>query len=171
MFDRVIKLNDYVIPEGLNDEKTDILVQRLRIYFQGEMITALLNNFQQNLDALKQGNFHGELLNTENLKWVRKLKELTKKRLFNDPSVLQMEVAGSRVIKGLLKTFADAVMDSSHNVKSTSSKILRLIPSRLRYVNQGDTTADRLRMIVDFVSGMTDNYAVTLYQQLIGVSL
>lgn len=171
-YNHASRLVSFPIPKDLKAEEAEILVQRLRIWCQGEMIKVLLENFKDNFDALTSGQFQGELLKFGRMsEWVENLKNLAKDRLFKAQSVLRLEVAGTSVIKGLLEIFIRAITNSkADEMKSTDNKILALIPPRLHYVSN-KSVVDRFQMVVDFVSGMTDDYAVQLYQQLSGVSL
>lgn len=71
-------------------------------------------------------------------------------------------------------------------MKKTNSyegKVFNLISSNYKYVALFDydkntkrsledlTQYDKIHLIVDFVSGMTDSYAMDLYKQLMGISL
>lgn len=177
LFNDTLQKNKFPIPPGLDAEEPDILVQRFRIGCQGKMVESLVDIVQQKSPELLKGTCHQDLLQlSEAWQWIWPLKELVKNRLFNATEVLQLEIAGSQVIKGLLQIFADAIEDCHKSEcaggKSTSRKIYSLIPQRLRYIAQQDNTVEaRLHLATDFVSGMTDDYAVSLYQRLSGVSL
>jgi len=92
---------------------------------------------------------------------LRAIQDYTREQCYRDPDVIKREVAGRRVISTLLTNFLTALdRDDRH--------ILRLIPDG---VPQDIPLFDRIQRITDYVSGMTDRYAVTLFRQLEGVSI
>jgi dGTPase len=50
-----------------------------------------------------------------------------------------------------------------------SEKLLSLIPSQ--YKNNGESTYSKIQSVVDFVSGMTDLYALDLYRKITGMNI
>jgi dGTPase len=87
-------------------------------------------------------------------------------KIYNDSSVVEIEIAGYKILGTLLETFITAIMEP-HNYMS--SKLLSLVP--IQYMNNGETTYRKIQAVVDFVSGMTDLYALDLYQKITGMNL
>jgi dGTPase len=52
-----------------------------------------------------------------------------------------------------------------------SKKLLQLVPGQFQPDTQQAGTEERLRSVVDFVSGMTDLFAVELYRKIKGIAL
>jgi dGTPase len=100
---------------------------------------------------------------------------VSRERIYNTPRGVEIEAAGFEVLGGLLDVFVSALNDTCSNGKPSprSKKLLQLVPLE----NLGpDRVPDsdpyvRLMRILDFVSGMTDRYAVTLYKKVRGISL
>ena len=86
------------------------------------------------------------------------------KHIYRHPSVVKIELTGFNVIGTLLEEFTDAVMspDTPYN-----KKLLSLIPEQFK-VNTDDTYT-KLQSVIDFISNMTDLYAVKLYKDLRGI--
>jgi dGTPase len=90
---------------------------------------------------------------------------------------VEIEAAGFSVLGGLLDDFVAAVSDVAgkgpKQASPRSRKLLRLIPEQS--VGPGRAPdADpyqRLLRMTDFVSGMTDSYAVSLFKKIRGISL
>lgn len=168
--DRASKIDSFPIP-WTGDDVSDILVQRVRIACQGKMIEGVVHVIENRLSDWAEGRFNEQLLDLSDIEWVNRLRKLAKDRLYNAPEVLQLEIAGSRIIEGLLDVFVKAIM-SPHEPHTTFGKIYALIPPRLRYIaEQDDSLVSKLQLAVDYITGMTDDYAVHLYQKLSGVSL
>ena len=87
----------------------------------------------------------------------------------------------------MLNIFYDVLSTATQEeVESTTEyagKIYNKISENYKYIALHDyknngrkdfkklTTYDKLHLIIDFVSGMTDSYAVSLYKELTGISL
>ncbi len=75
---------------------------------------------------------------------------------------------------GLLEAFLDAVNEVAQKKSSQKDELLlKLLPDQFlgsgRKPDHDEYT--RILKITDFVSGMTDSYAVSLYKQITGMSL
>jgi dGTPase len=89
---------------------------------------------------------------------------------------VEIEAAGFAVLGGLLDDFVAAVSDVARRGKHASPrsrKLLRLVPEQsLGPSREPDPSPyQRLLRMIDFVSGMTDSYAVSLYKKVRGISL
>jgi dGTPase len=89
---------------------------------------------------------------------------------------VEIEAAGFAVLGGLLDDFVGAVSDVARRAKHASPrsrKLLRLVPEQSIGPNREPDASpyQRLLRIIDFVSGMTDSYAVSLYKKVRGISL
>ena len=78
------------------------------------------------------------------------------------------------MLGGLLDTLINAVNDIYNGNPSWKSKnLMKLFPGQFLGANgkPDDDLYLRLLKITDFVSGMTDSYAVSLYRKIKGISL
>lgn len=88
---------------------------------------------------------------------------------------VEIEAAGFEVLGGLLDVFVSALNDVTHSrvPSARSHKLLQLVP--VEYLGPGRRPDEdaylRLLKMLDFVSGMTDSYAVSLYKKVRGISL
>ncbi|MFW6366510.1 MAG: deoxyguanosinetriphosphate triphosphohydrolase, partial [Spirochaetota bacterium] len=100
----------------------------------------------------------------------------------NSSRVLEIECAGFKTIGGLLEMFIPAVL--SNRPSAQESVFRKIIPSRYfkRHEYENGTGScdelierlspyERILSVTDFISGMTDRYAVELYQRLSGIKL
>ncbi len=93
-------------------------------------------------------------------------RKLSFEKIYRHPSVVKIELTGFNVLGTLLAEFAEAI----NNPRTAyNKKLLSLIPDQ--FASNTDTTYDRLRSVIDFLSGMTDLYAMQLYRDLKGISL
>ena len=87
-------------------------------------------------------------------------------RIYKTKDVVDIELAGHRIIGFLLDTFISAIQYPSDNY---SKLILGRIPEQ--FETDAPTLYQRVLAILDYVSGMTDVYALDLYRKITGISL
>ena len=99
-----------------------------------------------------------------------RIKTVTKEKVYTDDRVLGVEVAGFKILFELLERFASAALDGLSGQKGVSvetTKVLGLLPNSIKGKLKRDPYL-RLMSIVDFVAGMTDRRAVSVFQQITG---
>ena len=170
--DKLIKLFD----EGIFDES--ITIQKFRIFTQRIMIQEIINTFQEKYEEIMTGNLQCEIIDISKAADIREAYKNLQLTVFDDKNILKKEIAGWEAIYGLLKIFVQA--SRSKNFKPSGnnyeSRIYKLISASHKYVYEHiekypNEEYKKLQMIVDFVSGMTDSYAINLYQELTGIKL
>lgn len=122
--------------------------------------------FINNLDAIMNGSFKGSLVKNLPEKIETEYEEssdLSVKKIYNNRSVVKVEITGYNVLKTLVEEFLQAAMSPKSNY---SRKLLQLIPEQ--YKTEAVTTYDKCRQILDFISGMTDLYAMDIYKLIKG---
>ena len=108
---------------------------------------------------------------------LQEIKQLSKEKAYSSRKVIEIEAAGFHVLARLLQIFLVAIENvaakGNLNASLKSLKILQLIPKQFLGKNGlPDTNKySRIIKITDFVSGMTDSYAVNMYKMLTGISL
>ncbi len=141
----------------------------LRSGVVGQLVENCAEAFIANEDAILRGEFEGSL--------VRALPERLRKaydacsatawdRIYCSPKVVDIELAGNRIISFLMQTLVEAVM---HPERNYSSLLLNVIPQQ--YDARSESPYGRIQSVLDHVSGMTDVYALDLYRKLNGHSL
>jgi len=182
------KLNEKIKDAKSNKVPNESLVniQNFKVFAQGAMIKAVVEAFKENYEKIMSGTLQGDLLDNSTAKELKeKLKDISQKHCFTNEEVLTLELAGNKVITDLLDLFVNAVVevDDAKKSKNKNEKLFQLISLNFRHIqsldNQGLPNIDfedvslynRLLLVTDFVSGMTDSYAVNLHRKLIGVKL
>ncbi|NDV96953.1 deoxyguanosinetriphosphate triphosphohydrolase [Dysgonomonas sp. 521] len=92
--------------------------------------------------------------------------DISYKKIYKTKDVVDIELAGHRIIGFLIDTFITAIEDRD-------AKYSKLILSRIpeQYETDAPTLYERILAVLDFVSGMTDVYALDLYRKITGMSL
>ena len=174
VFNHLIDVFDEV--EGLKIragmEKQSLDNQQLS-YLRAMVINKLVNQctsiFMQNENQLLSGTLNNSLIDIlpeKQLKAIKAIDDISIEKIYNHKSVIEIELAGYNVIGGLLDEFMHAVVSPN---RKKSEKLLALIPDQFEIKNAdfyGKTLA-----IVDYISGMTDLYAIDLYRKIKGISV
>lgn len=87
-------------------------------------------------------------------------------RIYCAPDVVDVDIAGNKILTYLMDSLMDAVLNPERN----SSRLLLLKMPR-QYDVYADSLYERVQSVLDHVSGMTDVYALDLFRKLNGHSL
>ncbi len=141
----------------------------LRAMVIGKLVNAAASVFEENYQQIMQGTFSAKILDLIEptlLEAMKTCKRTSIMEVYKHPSVVKIEISGYNVIGALLDEFYQAIFypDSDY-----SQKILSLMPKQ--YDSQSDDLYLKARSLVDFISGMTDVYAVDLFKQIKGYEL
>ncbi|MGE0077817.1 MAG: dGTP triphosphohydrolase [Bacteroidales bacterium] len=93
------------------------------------------------------------------------IRNLSVKRVYNHRKVVEIEIAGFQIIGSLLDIFCQASLNPESGY---SKKVLQLIPDQFQVVG---TNYEKILSVLDFVSGMTDVYALEIYRLIKGINL
>ncbi len=152
---------------GLADPNEQIAYLRSGVV--GELVEASAEVFMDNEPEIMEGRFNGTLVGglPERLCNAYKSCSATAwSKIYNAPMVVDIELAGNRIISFLLQTLVDAVM---HPEKNYSRLLFNIIPQQ--YDVRAASVYERVQGVLDHVSGMTDVYALDLYRKLNGHTL
>ncbi len=147
-------------------------IQYLRARAVAKLVDEVVDAFMDKEDELLRGTFDKALIDIiPSRKAIREVKTLVSTQVYPQRSVVEVEAAGFEIIGGLLDAFAPAVNNAvtkkglSHHEK----KLRELVPSEFYSTSRSPFT--RLQKVLDFVCGMTDTYALTLFRTVRGISL
>lgn len=88
------------------------------------------------------------------------------KQVFLHPDVLEIRIAGYEVLGKLFTNFVDAVLSNSKK----SELIWLTLPEKYRPFPH-ETMYEKILRITDYISGMSDSYATSLFKKYSGISL
>ena len=95
---------------------------------------------------------------------MEKCRDFSLKNIYRHPSVVKVELTGFNVIGNLVDEFVKAVLEPN---KPYNKKLLSLIPDQFK--NDNTDLYSRIQVVLDYISNMTDLYAVQLYKDLRGI--
>ncbi len=133
------------------------------------LATAAAEVFSENSDSILNGTFNSGLLDYLELSHpaLKEIAAFSVDRIYNHDTVLQLEIAGYRVMSDLLSLFIPAALKENPGHKDM--KILRLIPQQFEI--QTSKPYHKVFAVLDFLSGMTDPYIIQLYRRLFGIEI
>ena len=107
------------------------------------------------------------------------LGDLAYRRVFTSRAIYEMELTESAILDFLMERLVHAVLyyDTKGKMDSTDIRVVSFISDNYknayRLQAEGRSEAEklylRLLLVTDYVCGMTDSYAKSLYQQMKGI--
>ncbi len=152
-------------------------IEFLRAKVISQAISEILDCFLDQEEEILTGRFDEPLMSQiPHREAMDQLIEVAHERIYVAPEVIEIETAGFQVISELLERFISIIDDIAEHGDAASPRskmMIRLIPEQ--FIGPGHTPVEddylRLIRLTDFVSGMTDSYAVSLYKKVTGISL
>jgi dGTPase len=152
----------------INDDNQK--VQFLRAKLINLLILRVRDIFMEKEAELLAGTVTRSLIDflpSRELALVKAIDAFSVQHIYNHRSVVEIEIAGYNVIGGMLKEFYGAVL---HPGSVKSEKLLQLISRQFVITGAPDRLYEDTQAVVDFISGMTDLYAVDLYRKITGMT-
>lgn len=158
-------------------------VVRLRINLISYLVKLALNVFIGNLEKIENGEYNKELIDDDNLKVAEKLRDFTKMHIFPKKEIQLLELTGDSVLSGLLNYYTNFIFCGNNAYKKRALGLISKSLIRIALLENGLKFEDgkslfeefeklpdyyKLRVIVDYVTGMTDQFALDQYQKLSG---
>lgn len=152
-------------------------VEFLRAKTISSLIMQVEKKFIEFHDDILSAKFDESLIDKiDGSQLVERMKKISIENAYCARNVLEIEAAGFQVLGDLIEYFIVSANDVANNKKlasEKSKKLLQLVPAQFLGENRmpDKELYSRLLKITDFVSGMTDSYAVSLYKKISGISL
>lgn len=144
-------------------------VAYLRSCVVGVLVDRCAETFIANEDAILAGTFEGPLLQhipELERKAFERCSALSWEKIYCASEVVDVELAGNRIISFLMERLVGAVVNPELNY---SRLLLAKFPEQ--YDVNAPTLFGKLQAVLDHISAMTDVYALDLYRKLNGMSL
>jgi putative dGTPase len=157
-------------------------------YLRSKVINVLIHKcfevFKNNYNDIMEGKFDKDLISCidkdiiDNLEYI---KVLVRKYVYQHPPVLQSEASGFEVIEFLIKSFAttsNICFTCGEEETAKQKKMRSLLPEEFQPEDEiqvqeltEEDVYNRVLKILDYISGMTDKYAVHLYRRMRGIDI
>lgn len=152
----------------INDDNQK--VQFLRAKLINLLINRVSSVFMEKETELLNGAVAKALIDylpERELKLIKTIDAFSVEHIYNHRSVVEIEIAGYNVIGELLREFFAAVITPQ---SPKSGKLLQLISKQFVVTGQPEKLYQDTQSVVDFISGMTDLYAVDIFRKVTGIT-
>ncbi len=152
----------------IKDDKQKLSLMRAMLI--NLLTTRCAEVFMENEENLLGGTLNKpliDLIDERSRELLAEIDRVSVERIYNHKSVVEIEIAGFHVIGGLLKEFVEAIL---FRTPAKSKKLLRLVPEQFD-LSEEKGLYENLLAVIDFISGMTDIYAVDLYRKITGIEI
>lgn len=167
LFDEERKAHMREVMNNVADPNEKIVY--LRSCVVGLLVQECAKTFVDHEDEIMEGRFDGSLIdNISPLpnQGYKHCSDVAFKKLYRASYVVDVDLAGIRIINLLLDKLTQAVLNPDSNY---SQLLLNKFPQQ--YDVHATTLFEKIQGVLDHISAMTDVYALNLYRQLDGISL
>jgi dGTPase len=145
-------------------------ISYLRSKVIGSLIQACSDIFIRNINTILEGEYHKSLvdeLEGDFAASLNRIKEYSKEHIYNHKSVVKIEVAGFKVLGGLVEEFIPAILNKANPY---TAKLLRTVPKQFM-PDENASDYKKTLLMLDYISGMTDIFAVDTFRQIKGIDI
>lgn len=130
-----------------------------------------IDAFIDNFESILNGTHSKALLDIvqEQHTTIKDIEEYSIENIYNHRSVIEIENAGYNVMYELLSHLVSPIILDKDERDNAEKKAVKLIPSQFLY--EHEDVYKRVLGVLDYVSGMTDNYATDLYRKIKGIDI
>lgn len=170
-------------------------IMNFRVKLISYLIELASRNFKGNIKLIDKGDYNNELIEDDCFFVAKSLQKFTQRYIFPQSEIQRAELTGHSVLNGLLNFLLQYVSSNDNEFRKRVKNLLSKSSLRLAIHENENTDHNqieyknvskeelfnydlaklsenaKLRIVVDFISGMTDKYAVHLYQQLSGLKI
>lgn len=178
--------------ENLKEDNNLSFLQDFRIFFQSIMLKEVQNyyveNFSEILNNFDNPEDKTNILEESAAKYLREACKKISSKIFRSNEIVEAEILGYQVLNTLLEKFTNCILQKScTDIRSYEGKICSLISENYKELNfcispysylglNKDEITDKeimkghiynkIRCVIDFVSGMTDSFALEIYKKI-----
>ena len=161
------KIRQRIIDEELTDENEKVVYMRASVI--GKLENECVAAFLAHEEEILAGTFEGSLIEHISERQKKAYKECEKisfSKIYQSKPVLDIELSGYQIMATLMEIFIEAAVNPS---RFYSKQLLRRVSSQ--YDIENENLEERIMAVLDYISGMTDIYALDIYQKINGISL
>jgi len=152
----------------VTDKNEQIAFLRAKVI--GKLVNECTGIYLENYDSIMSGTFNKSLianLPDVSANAMKSVADTALKRVYKHPMVAEIELSGFKILGTLAGEFTKAVIDPEMHY---SKMLLAFMPEQYA-IRKEDSVYTKIRTVLDFVSGMTDVYALELYKKLQGTGI
>ena len=156
------KIRQRIIDEELTDENEKVVYMRASVI--GKLENECVAAFLAHEEEILAGTFEGSLIDHISERQKKAYKECEKisySKIYQSKPVLDIELSGYQIMATLMEVFIEAAVNPS---RFYSKQLLRRVSSQ--YDIENESLEERIMAVLDYISGMTDIYALDIYQKI-----
>ena len=161
------RIENRIVEEGVTDNNEKVVY--LRACVIGLLESECVQAFLDHEDEILSGTFEGSLI--DHISEIpheayRRCCSISVEHIYRSKPVLDVELSGYQIIQTLMEKFIEAAV---HPERFYSRQLIGRVSSQ--YDIGADNLETRIMAVIDYISGMTDVYALDEYQKISGISL
>ena len=161
------KILQRILDEELTDDNEKIVYMRACVIgkLENECVKAFVNHEEEILNGTFEGSLVDHISDLQREAY-NNCASLSVKRFYKSRPVLDVELSGYKIMETLMGHFIEA---ARHPERFYSKQLISRVSSQ--YDIDSPNLETRLMAVIDYISGMTDVYALDVYQKICGISL
>lgn len=177
---RLEKLYNDALGSGIS--RPDLFaVQNWIVNTQGKFISAAIFGFTRHYGEIMEGTYREDLFSGSDMEpLISALGDIAYRYVFTSKPIYKLEIAAQVILSNLLDKFVRAVLcfdtecPGEQGMTAVDEKLISLISENYMNIytrcSRGKDEKERLylrlMLVTDYICGMTDSFAKTLYQEL-----
>ena len=153
--------------EGVTDVHEKVVYMRACVIglLERECVEAFVANEQKLLDGTLDGCLIDHISPLEREAY-RRCEMVSRQKIYNSKPVLDVELSGYNIMETLLTALVEAAAEPQ---RYYSRQLIQRFSSQ--YDINSPNLETRIQAVIDYISGMTDLFALDVYQKIKGISL
>ncbi|HTF82694.1 MAG TPA: dNTP triphosphohydrolase, partial [Cytophagales bacterium] len=164
--DKYVRYTDEIVKKYTDNNDKASFIRALAINL---LVEESARCFWKHRAQIKDGSYGTSIFDSfegDLKEHLKKIEEISVHKVYNYKASVEVELAGYQVLGGLMDEFIPAVLKPTN---SYNKKLLSLIPDQFK--TSSESPYEQVFTVLDFISGMTDIYAVDLYRKIKGISM
>ena len=156
-----------IVDESITDDNEKVVYMRACVI--GVLENACAEAFIRHEEDIMNGTMEGCLIDNIEPKLAEAYKKctiLSKQKIYKSKPVLDVELSGFKIMATLMEAMTEAAVNPS---RFYSRQLISRVSSQ--YDIDSPDLETRIMAVIDYISGMTDVYALDIYQKINGISL
>lgn len=161
------EITERIREEGVTDNNEQIVYMRASVI--GKLENECVRTFVEHEEEILNGTFNDSIIDhiaPLQREAYRRCTEISYQKIYHSKPVLDIELSGYKIMETLMSVFVGAAVNPK---RFYSQQLIRRVSSQ--YDIHSDDVETRIMAVIDYISGMTDVYALDIYQKIKGVAL
>ena len=161
------EITERIREEGVTDNNEQIVYMRASVI--GKLENECVRTFVEHEEEILNGTFNGSIIDhiaPLQREAYRRCTEISYQKIYHSKPVLDIELSGYKIMETRMSVFVEAAVNPK---RFYSQQLIRRVSSQ--YDIHSDDVETRIMAVIDYISGMTDVYALDIYQKIKGVAL